>query len=60
MPNIPVPQIVLNQSRVNAVIRQSITTAVPEHMRMDSNNQPGIPSGFSQQVIKSLTGKRTP
>ncbi|EHX88456.1 hypothetical protein ECDEC14C_2384 [Escherichia coli DEC14C] len=60
MPDIPVSQVILNQACIDAVICQRVTTPMSQHMWMDSNSQPGISSCFSQQVIKTLTGKRRP
>lgn len=57
MPDIPVPQIILNQPGVCPVIGQRIATGMAQHVRMRAYRKLGFFTGISEEVIKLLAGK---
>ncbi len=59
MPDIPVPQIILNQPGVRPVISQRITTGMPQHVRVRAYRDVGCLAEAGEKVIELLTGKRT-
>ncbi len=58
MPDIPVPQIILNQPGVRPVISQRIAAGMPQHMRMSTHRETGFMTDTGEEVIELLTGER--
>jgi len=56
--NFLMPKIVLDQPRVESLVRQVIAAGMPEHMRPDLERQPGALPYLFEQVVDSLARHR--
>lgn len=58
MADIPVPQIILDQARVDAHVGECKPAGVTQHMRMDGDADTGVPSELPKQVVNIAAGER--
>lgn len=60
VPDVPVPQIILNQPGVRSVISQRVTTGMTQHVRMGTYRQSGFFAGIREDVVQLLAGNGVP
>ena len=59
VPDVAVPQVILNQSRVAPLVRERKAATVPQHVRMNFDRQAGALSNLRTEIVEHLAGQRS-